>query len=280
MLGGCYQSDTLVIMLQYPNINPVIFHITDALQIRWYGVMYLLSFAAGWLLLRIRTRKLAGWETTEKLNDLIFYTALGVVLGGRIGYMIFYQLTELFSSPLALFKIWQGGMSFHGGLLGVAISTWLFCHHYRLRYLEVGDILAPVVPIGLAAGRIGNFINGELWGRVTDVPWGMVFPHAGPLARHPFPLYAILLEGVLLFLVVWIYSLKTRKEGAVSGLFLCGYGFIRIFEEFFRLPDPQYGYLAFGWLTMGQILCLPMVVFGLILLFLPDRGKVHLCNHT
>lgn len=266
-------------MLPYPNINPVLLHITDALQIRWYGLMYLIAFALSWILIRIRTKKLAGWETTERLNDLIFYTALGVVLGGRIGYMLFYALPDLLSSPFALFKIWQGGMSFHGGLIGVFISTAFFSKHFKIPFWQVGDIIAPAVPVGLAAGRIGNFINGELWGRVTDVPWAMVFPHAGPFARHPSPLYAVLLEGVLLFTIVWIYSRKTREQGKVAGLFILGYGLIRVFEEFFRQPDPQYGYLAFGWLTMGQILCLPMILLGLFLLFSPIRCKAPLCNH-
>jgi phosphatidylglycerol:prolipoprotein diacylglycerol transferase len=254
-------------MLQYPNINPVILHITDTLQIRWYGVMYLVGFALAWLIIRLRTKHLSNWQTTDRLNDLIFYSALGVILGGRIGYMLFYSLPDWLSSPSELLKIWQGGMSFHGGLIGVTISTWLFTRHYKMAFWALGDIICPAVPLALGVGRIGNFINGELWGRVTDMPWGMVFPHAGVLPRHPSQLYAVLLEGILLFLILFIYSRKPRKQGAVSGLFFLGYGCIRIFEEFFRQPDPQYGYLAFGWLTMGQILCLPMIFIGLYLLF-------------
>jgi phosphatidylglycerol:prolipoprotein diacylglycerol transferase len=254
-------------MMQYPNINPVILHITDTLQIRWYGVMYLIGFAASWLVIRLRTKHLPGWETTDRLNDLLFYTALGVIFGGRIGYMLFYALPDWLSSPTEIFKIWQGGMSFHGGLLGVVISTWLFSRRYQIAFWTLGDIIAPAIPLGLLTGRIGNFINGELWGRVTDVPWAMVFPHAGALPRHPSQLYAVLLEGVLLFIILWIYSAKVRKTGAIAGMFLLGYGCIRIFEEFFRQPDPQYGYLAFGWLTMGQLLCLPMILFGLYLIY-------------
>jgi phosphatidylglycerol:prolipoprotein diacylglycerol transferase len=253
-------------MIQYPNINPVILHVTDTLQIRWYGVMYLIGFAASWLALRLRTKHLPGWETTDRLNDLLFYTALGVILGGRIGYMLFYALPDWLSSPADIFKIWQGGMSFHGGLLGVIFSTWLFSRRYHEAFWTIGDIIAPAIPLGLLTGRIGNFINGELWGRTTDVPWAMIFPHAGPIPRHPSQLYAVLLEGVLLFIILWIYSAKPRKIGSVAGLFLLGYGCIRIFEEFFRQPDPQYGYLAFGWLTMGQLLCLPMILFGLYLM--------------
>lgn len=254
-------------MLTYPHINPVILHITDTLQIRWYGVMYLIGFALAWLIIRLRTKTLPNWETTERVNELIFYTALGVILGGRLGYMLFYALPDWLAAPTELFKIWQGGMSFHGGLIGVMISTWIYTKHYPISFWELGDIISPAVPLALGMGRIGNFINGELWGKVTDVPWGMVFPHAGNLPRHPSQLYAFALEGLLLFLILFVYSSKPRKRGAVSGLFFLGYGSIRIFEEFFRQPDPQYGYLAFGWLTMGQVLCVPMVLLGLYLMF-------------
>ncbi|MBS0290429.1 MAG: prolipoprotein diacylglyceryl transferase [Proteobacteria bacterium] len=260
-------------MLQYPEINPVILHITDALQIRWYGVMYLLGFGICWLAIRLRTKTLPSWKTTDKLNDLIFYSALGVILGGRIGYMLFYSLPNWIASPTELFKIWQGGMSFHGGLIGVIVSTWFFCKRYHDPFWEIGDIITPSIPLALAMGRIGNFINGELWGRMSEVPWAMVFPNAGPFPRHPSQLYAVLLEGVFLFCVLWIYSSQPRKTGAVSGLFLVGYGCVRIFEEFFRQPDPQYGYIAFGWLTMGQILCLPMIIFGLYLLLCYGKTK-------
>lgn len=256
-------------MLKYPNINPVILHITDTLQIRWYGVMYLIGFLAAWIVLRLRTKHLAGWTSTDKLNDLIFYSALGVIIGGRLGYMVFYALPDWLANPLLLLKVWQGGMSFHGGLLGVILALWLFARHHHDSPWFIGDMVAPSVPLALAAGRLGNFINGELWGKVTDVPWGMVFPHAGPLPRHPSPLYAVFLEGLLLFLMLLFYARKVRKQGAVAGLFLLGYGCIRFFEEFFRQPDPQYGYLAFNWLTMGQVLCVPMVLLGLYLLLRP-----------
>lgn len=253
-------------MLQYPNINPVALHISDAIQIRWYGIMYLLAFASAWWLIRARTKQMPGWENQDKLNDLLFYTALGVVLGGRIGYMFFYAFADWLADPWQLFKIWQGGMSFHGGLIGVIIATGLFARCYHYRFWWIADLLAPAIPPGLAFGRMGNFINGELWGKVTDVPWAMVFPHAGPLARHPSQLYAILLEGLLLFSILWVFSRKARKVSSTASLFLIAYGVIRIFEEFFRQPDPQYGYLALGWLTMGQLLCLPMIALGMYLM--------------
>lgn len=268
-------------MLTYPSINPVALHITDAIRIRWYGIMYLIGFVACWFAARIRTKRLPGWESTDRLSDLLFYTALGVVLGGRIGYVLFYALPEWFHDPFLVFKIWQGGMSFHGGLLGVVVSTALFARHYQLSFWAVGDIIAPTVPLAIAMGRLGNFINGELWGKVTDLPWGMVFPHAGRFPRHPSPLYAVLLEGVLLFTIVWIYSAKPRPLGRVSGVFLISYGFIRIFEEFYRVPDPQYGYLALGWVTMGQLLCIPMILLGGVLFFFTenqDEGAI--CEHT
>lgn len=254
-------------MLTHPNFDPVIIAFTDHLQIRWYGFLYLVAFAIAWWLMRLRTRHAPGWESTDKLNDFLFYTAMGVIVGGRLGYLLFYMPLAWLDDPLLVFKVWQGGMSFHGGLLGVLTSTWLFCRHTHTGFVQLGDWLAPCVPLGLAMGRLGNFINAELWGRVTTVPWGMVFPNAGALPRHPSQLYAILLEGVLLFSILWIFAKKPRKPGMVMGLFLVGYGVIRFIEEFFREPDPQYGTLAWGWLTMGQILCVPMMLFGLYWMF-------------
>lgn len=250
-------------MIQYPNFNPVALHITDSIQIRWYGLMYIAAFVLAWFLLRYRTKSLAKWQSTDVLTDLFFYAAIGVLLGGRLGYILFYNLPATLSDPLSAFKVWHGGMSFHGGLIGVILAVLYFCRKNRMTFFEVGDIIAPVIPLTLGVGRFGNFINAELWGRVTDVPWAMVFPMAGPMPRHPSQLYAMGLEGVLLFIIVWMYASKPRNIGNVSGMFLIGYGLIRIFEEFFRQPDPQYGYLAFGWLTMGHILCIPMIIFGL-----------------
>ncbi|MGL5742875.1 MAG: prolipoprotein diacylglyceryl transferase [Legionella sp.] len=248
-------------MLTFPYINPVAFSI-GPLQVHWYGLMYLIGFVSGWLLAHCRAKHYKLDWTSEQISDLIFYAALGVIIGGRIGYMLFYNFPELVHDPLSLFKIWQGGMSFHGGLLGVVVALWIFARKRGKPFWEVGDFLAPLVPIGLGAGRIGNFINGELWGRVTYMPWGMVYPHVDNQPRHPSELYEFGLEGIGLFLLVWIYASKPRPAGRVSAVFLMGYAVCRIIAEFFRQPDPQLGYLAFGWLTMGQILSIPMFLLG------------------
>jgi phosphatidylglycerol:prolipoprotein diacylglycerol transferase len=249
-------------MLHYPQINPVAFSL-GTLQVHWYGLMYLLGFVMAWLLAYWRvTHYKLDW-TVEQISDLIFYAALGVILGGRIGYMLFYNFSTLMHQPWMLFKIWEGGMSFHGGLIGVLVAIWIFAWRFNKKFWAVGDFLAPLVPLGLAAGRIGNFINGELWGRVTDVPWGMVFPHVDAQPRHPSQLYEFGLEGLLLFLVVWWYAAKPRPTGRVSAVFLIGYALCRLIAECFREPDAQMGFMAFDWLTMGQILTIPMMVLGL-----------------
>lgn len=248
-------------MLTFPYINPVAFSI-GPLQVHWYGLMYLIGFVSGWLLGHWRAKHYRLDWTSEQISDLIFYAALGVIIGGRVGYMLFYNFPELLHDPLSLFKIWQGGMSFHGGLLGVALALWLFSLKSKKSFLEIGDFIAPLVPIGLGAGRIGNFINGELWGRVTDMPWGMVYGHVDNQPRHPSELYEFGLEGIGLFLLVWIYAHKPRPVGRISAVFLMGYAVCRIIAEFFRQPDPQLGYIAFGWLTMGQILSIPMLLLG------------------
>ncbi|HHF7373960.1 prolipoprotein diacylglyceryl transferase [Legionella bozemanae] len=248
-------------MLTFPYINPVAFSI-GPLQVHWYGLMYLIGFVSGWLLGHWRAKHYQLDWTSEQISDLIFYAALGVIIGGRVGYMLFYNFPELLHDPLSLFKIWQGGMSFHGGLLGVALALWLFSLKSKKSFLEIGDFIAPLVPIGLGAGRIGNFINGELWGRVTDMPWGMVYGHVDNQPRHPSELYEFGLEGIGLFLLVWIYAHKPRPVGRISAVFLMGYAVCRIIAEFFRQPDPQLGYIAFGWLTMGQILSIPMLLLG------------------
>jgi len=259
-------------MLNYPRIDPVAVKL-GPLKIHWYGLMYLFGFLGAWLLASKRAPRY-GWKN-EEIEDLLFYSALGVVIGGRTGYMLFYNLPQLLSSPLSYFHIWEGGMSFHGGMLGVLVAAWFFARKHRRSFFEITDFVAPLVPIGLFFGRIGNFINAELWGKVTDLPWAMVFPGGGPLPRHPSQLYEATLEGLVLFTVLWLYSAKSRPRMAVSGLFLLLYGVFRFLVEFVRLPDPQLGYLAFGWVTMGQVLSLPMILVGAFLLWLAYRRATH-----
>lgn len=252
-------------MLRFPDIDPVAISF-GPLQVHWYGLMYLVGFVAGWWLGRRRAAQPDSNWKPEQVDDLLFYSALGVVLGGRIGYVLFYNWGAFLSDPLMLFRIWEGGMSFHGGLLGVMVALGFYAWRENRRYFAVADFLAPLVPIGLGAGRIGNFINGELWGKPTDLPWGVVFPGAGAVPRHPSQLYEFFLEGVVLFVIVWWFSSKPRPTMAVSGVFAIGYGVFRFLVEFVREPDAHIGYLAFGWLTKGQVLSLPLVFAGLLLL--------------
>jgi len=256
--------------MTYPLIDPVAIQL-GPLAVHWYGLMYLVGFVAAWALARFRANDYR-WEKSQ-VEDLLFYGAIGVIIGGRIGYALFYDLPNVISNPITLFKVWQGGMSFHGGLLGVLIAIGFFGRKSGKSFFEISDFVAPLVPLGLFFGRIGNFINGELWGRVSDVPWAMVFPTGGPLARHPSQLYQAMLEGLLLFIILWWFSAKTRPRAAVSGLFLLGYGCFRFIAEFFRVPDPQYGYLAFDWFTMGQLLCVPMIIAGLIMMIWAYQRK-------
>lgn len=249
-------------MLQYPHINPVAFNL-GPVAVHWYGLMYLIGFLVAWGLGCYRANHSQGVWTTDQVSDVIVYAALGVIIGGRVGYMIFYDLPLLISQPTSLFEVWDGGMSFHGGLIGVILAVCLFARRHHKNVWDITDFIAPLVPLGLMAGRLGNFINGELWGKVSTVPWAMVFPTGGPLPRHPSQLYEALLEGLLLFIILWFFSAKSRPRFAVSALFLLGYGCFRFFVEFYRVPDAQYGYLAFGWVTMGQILSLPMIIIGL-----------------
>jgi phosphatidylglycerol---prolipoprotein diacylglyceryl transferase len=248
-------------MLVHPQFDPVAIHI-GSFGIHWYGLMYLAGFMALlWLgKWRIRQNPGCGW-TEKQLDDVLFYGALGVILGGRLGYVLFYQPAHFIAHPAQILAVWQGGMSFHGGFLGVLVAMLIFARKEGKHWLTLMDFIAPLVPPGLAAGRMGNFINGELWGRPTDLPWGMVFPQVDALPRHPSQLYEFGLEGLALFLILWVYSSKPRPVGAVSGLFLIGYGSFRFLVEFTRQPDDFLGFLAMG-LTMGQWLSLPMVAVG------------------
>ncbi|TVO76617.1 prolipoprotein diacylglyceryl transferase [Sedimenticola selenatireducens] len=276
-------------MLTYPSIDPVLFSI-GPLAVHWYGAMYLVGFVGGWWLGRVRAAKPdSGW-TPQQVDDLLFYITLGVVLGGRLGYVLFYGFADLQRDPLSILRIWQGGMSFHGGLIGVLIAMWLFGRRHQKGFFQATDFIAPLIPIGLGAGRIGNFINGELWGGPGSVPWAMQVScerfvalcqdklqlPTGTLMSpplHPNQLYEALLEGVVMFLILWIYSAKPRPAMAVSGLFLICYGVFRFAIEFVRMPDAHLGYLAFDWLTMGQILTLPMLLSGVVLIGLAFRNR-------
>jgi len=271
-------------MLSYPQLDPVALSL-GPLKIHWYGLMYLVGFAAAWILGRYRaSRPGSGWNV-GMVDDGIFYTVIGTILGGRLGYMFFYGLDQLLADPLSVLRIWEGGMSFHGGLIGVSTALWFFSRRHGMGLLQVTDFAAPLVPPALFTGRIGNFINGELWGRLTDLPWGMRVPceRFGEYCRgllpgtewspplHASQLYEAALEGLALFLILWIFSAKPRPKMAMSGMFLLGYGVFRLLVELVRLPDTHIGYLAFDWLTMGQVLTLPMVLGGLLLLVLAYR---------
>lgn len=274
-------------------IDPIAFHV-GPVSVHWYGIMYLLGFLAAWWLGRIRVRagRLPGVDE-QGFGDLLFYAMLGVVLGGRLGWVFFYGFEALLEDPLMLFRIWQGGMSFHGGLIGVLVASWWWARRNGLHFFDVMDFVAPLVPPGLGFGRLGNYIGGELWGKETGAGWGVVFPNGLPerfaglpmerlrelhangaldaFARHPSQLYQAALEGLVMFVALWWFSSQPRPRYAVSGLFALLYGAFRFLVEFVRVPDAQLGYLAFGWLTMGQVLSLPLVLLGLFLLW-KSRG--------
>jgi phosphatidylglycerol---prolipoprotein diacylglyceryl transferase len=281
-------------MFVHPQFDPIAFEL-GPIAVRWYGLMYLIGFVLFVVLGKYRARQnlLTGWHPRD-VDDMLFYGVFGVILGGRLGYVLFYKPGYYFAHPAEVLALWQGGMSFHGGFLGVLIALWLFARRRHKRWLEVTDFVAPLIPLGLAAGRLGNFINGELWGRVTDpsAPWAVLFPQAmaedrlwmnshaqealvrglnaiyertGMLPRHPSQLYEAALEGIVLFFVLWIYARRRHPVGAVSGLFLIGYGCFRFLVEYAREPDNFLGTLAFGF-SMGQWLSLPMIVVGIILM--------------
>jgi phosphatidylglycerol---prolipoprotein diacylglyceryl transferase len=260
-------------MLTFPEINPVAVAI-GPLKIRWYALTYLVGFGAAWWLGNWRAAKSGSGWTKQQVADLITNGMLGAILGGRIGYILFYNFGAFIDNPAMIIRVWEGGMSFHGGFIGVAIATALFARSTGKSMLDVFDFVAPLTPIGLGAGRIGNFINGELWGRAADVPWAMIFPgDPARLPRHPSQLYQFALEGVVLFILLWWYSSKPRPRFAVAGLFLVGYGLQRFCVEFFREPDKGLGFVAFDWMSRGQQLSLPMVVAGAIILVMAYRGR-------
>lgn len=260
-------------MLTYPDIDPAALRIGE-FAVHWYGLMYLIGFAMAWWLGTLRAKHPnSGWRT-EEISDLVFYAALGAILGGRIGYSLFYNFSYFLEEPVRLLYIWQGGMSFHGGMLGVFVAMWLYGRKTHRGFFQVTDFIAPLVPIGLGAGRIGNFINGELWGHATDVAWAMRLPCARfpeycdgaasgySAPRHPSMLYEAVLEGLVLFLILWLFSRKPRPTMAISGLFLLCYGIFRFSVEYVRLPDAHIGYLALNWVTMGHVLSAPMILLG------------------
>jgi phosphatidylglycerol:prolipoprotein diacylglycerol transferase len=252
-------------MFYHPEFDPIAFHL-GVVAVRWYGLMYLIGFALGLILGRSRIRSNQNSSMSiREFDDLLFYIVLGVIIGGRLGYSIIYDLGNVIRSPLSVFYVWEGGMSFHGGLIGVCIAILVYASVKQKNWLVLGDFVAPLVPLGLAAGRVGNFINGELWGRPTDVPWAIVFPQSGSfVGRHPSQLYEFFFEGLVLFMILWVFSKRQRPVGVISGLFLACYGFFRFSIEFMREPDQHLGLLSFG-LSMGQWLCVPMIFIGLIL---------------
>jgi len=273
-------------MFNYPQFDPVALSL-GPLKVHWYGLMYLLGFFGIWVLGRYRASDPSSGWNARMVDDIVFYGILGTILGGRLGYMFFYGLDQLIANPLNALKIWEGGMSFHGGLIGVSIALWLFSRRHGTGFWQVTDFVAPLVPLALFTGRIGNFINGELWGHPTDAPWSMRVPcerfgeYCGGLPPgtewspplHASQLYEAALEGLVLSLILWIFSARPRPTMAVSGLFLLGYGVFRVLVEFVRRPDAHIGYLAFDWLTLGQVLTLPMVLLGVLLLILAYRGS-------
>lgn len=295
------------LILTHPQWDPVALHL-GPVQAHWYGLMYLLAFAAAYALAWYRTKSRPDWNA-DMVADLVFYGAMGVILGGRIGYVLFYQLSEFLANPMYLFKINQGGMSFHGGFLGVAIAMLFFARKYQKNIWNVLDFIIPCVPTGLLFGRIGNFINGELWGRVSDggYNWLMLFPQAVNednellkqtpalqslaqtflidgnnyllLPRHPSQLYQAFTEGVVLFVLVWWFASRPRPRMAVSGLFVMGYGIARFITEFFRQPDADQGFILLGWMTKGQMLSLPMIIGGLVLLIWAYKNQIYDWGH-
>jgi len=255
--------------MTYPNFDPVILDLGFA-KIYWYGLMYIFAFISAYFLAKSRIKKSSQWKLNE-LEDLIFYGAIGVILGGRLGYMFFYSLNDFISNPVIIFEIQNGGMSFHGGLLGVIISMILFNRKYKRDFFITMDFVAPLVPLGLGFGRIGNFINGELWGKVSSSSYAMFIPQEN-ISRYPTQLYEAFLEGLILFAILWLYSSKERPRMSTSALFLIFYGLFRFIIEFVREPDQHIGYLVFDWITMGQVLSFPMILLGVYLFMKSNKN--------
>lgn len=249
-------------MIQYPDIDPIALAL-GPITIYWYGLTYVGGLMFAWWLGKQRAQRPDSPIKEAQIDDLIFYAALGIIGGGRIGYALFYGSGSLLDDPLRVFRIWEGGMSFHGGFLGVVIAMWLLCRNHKIEFVGLVDFIAPLAPVGLALGRLGNFINQELWGRPAEVPWALVFPNdPSGLARHPSQLYQFALEGVLLFVILLWFTRAPRPPWSAAGLFLLGYGIFRSTAEFFRQPDAHIGFDALGWLTRGQMLSLPMIIAG------------------
>ena len=260
-------------MIEFSEINPVAFEL-GPLKVHWYGLSYITGIGLGWIYLRkYVARYLGGWPRNS-IDDLVFYCSLGAVLGGRVGYVLFYDFPHFLLDPISIFEVWKGGMSFHGGMLGVLLAMYFFARKLGRGYFEVTDFIAPVIPLGLGSGRIGNFINSELPGRVTDVPWAVVYPN-DVVGRHPSSLYQAMLEGPVLFLLLWWFASRrpARPTMAVSGMFCVGYGALRVLSECFREPDAHLSFVAFDFLTMGQLLSFPLVLFGVALLVLARREQ-------
>ena len=287
--GQDWRSQFLLVfslMITYPDFDPILISL-GPLKVHWYGVTYLIGFLAAWWLGRYRAAKPRyGWSP-QQVDDMIFYGVFGVVVGGRLGYTLFYGFSGFIEDPISILRVWEGGMSFHGGLVGVLVAMWILARKQARTFFDTTDFIAPLVTIGLGSGRLGNFINGELWGGPTTLPWGVRVPCVDVPALcqrlgvaegaefspavHPNQLYEALLEGLLLFLILWFFSARPRPRMAVSGLFLLCYGVFRFAVEFVRMPDAHLGYLAFEWVTMGQILTFPMILFGMLLLILAYR---------
>ncbi|MBA4418475.1 MAG: prolipoprotein diacylglyceryl transferase [Syntrophus sp. (in: bacteria)] len=259
-------------MIAFPNIDPVIVKI-GPLSLRWYGLMYVIGFVSAYLLVIYQLKKKKMKVDRTQIDDLFFYTILGLIVGARLGYVLFYNLAFYLENPLEAMVLWHGGMSFHGGLIGAVIAGYIVIKKKNMDFMATADLFIPTCPVGLGFGRLGNFINGELFGNPSDVPWAMIFPHGGNIARHPSQLYEAFFEGLVLFSILWIYKDKKKREGDVLALFLVLYGCFRIFCELFREPDQQVGYI-FGLLSMGQILSIIMIAIGLFLKFVYLPGKV------